>query len=113
VEAARPDLTDSVEPLYLCTEVGLSDFLTIEHEPIMTTLVKILRKGQVTLPSRLRSAIGIAEGDMVEATVFRGKIVLTPKLVIDRSQFPTADDDYSPAQRRKVDGTLGEVRSRP
>ena len=45
----------------------------------MPTLVKIHRKGQMTLPSRLRSAIGVSEGDVVEATVKQGKIVLTPK----------------------------------
>lgn len=38
----------------------------------------------MTLPSRLRDAIGVAEGDLVEATVQRGKIVLTPKTVLDR-----------------------------
>lgn len=45
----------------------------------MTTLVKIHRKGQMTLPSRLRSAVGVAEGDLVEASVQRGRIVLTLK----------------------------------
>ena len=74
----------------------------------MTTLVKIHRKGQVTLPSRLRSAIGVAEGDLVEASVHRGKIVLTPKLVTDRSKFPTADDEYTPEQRRIIDARLAE-----
>jgi AbrB family looped-hinge helix DNA binding protein len=74
----------------------------------MTTLVRIHRKGQMTLPSRLRSAIGIAEGDLVEATVHRGKIVLTPKLVVDRSKFPNADDEYTPAQRRVIDARLDE-----
>jgi AbrB family looped-hinge helix DNA binding protein len=74
----------------------------------MTTLVRIHRKGQMTLPSRLRSAVGVAEGDVVEATVQRGKIVLTPKLVIDRSQFPTADDEYTPAQRRIIDARLAK-----
>jgi AbrB family looped-hinge helix DNA binding protein len=74
----------------------------------MTTLVKIQRKGQMTLPSRLRSAIGIAEGDLIEATVQRGKIVLTPKLVIDRSKFPNADNEYTPAQRRIIDAQLAE-----
>jgi AbrB family looped-hinge helix DNA binding protein len=74
----------------------------------MTTLVRIHRKGQMTLPSRLRSAIGLAEGDLVEATVHRGKIVLTPKLVIDRSKFPNADDEYTPAQRRVIDTRLDE-----
>ena len=68
----------------------------------MTTLVKIQRKGQMTLPSRLRSAIGIADGDLVEASVQRGKIVLTPKVVIDRSKFPNADNEYTPAQRRTI-----------
>jgi AbrB family looped-hinge helix DNA binding protein len=72
----------------------------------MTTLVKIHRKGQMTLPSRLRSAIGVAEGDLVEASVLRGKIVLTPKMVIDRSKFPNVDDEYTPAQRRIIDARL-------
>ena len=74
----------------------------------MTTLVKIHRKGQMTLPSRLRAAIGVSEGDLVEATVKSGKIVLTPKLIIDRAQFPTADDEYTPAQRRVIDTRLAK-----
>ena len=74
----------------------------------MTTLVKIHRKGQMTLPSRLRSAIGVAEGDLVEATVFKGKIILTPKAIIDRSDFPNADDEYTPAQRKMIDARLAE-----
>ena len=74
----------------------------------MTTLVKIHRKGQMTLPSRLRSAIGVAEGDLVEASVQRGKIVLTPKLVVDRSKLPTADDEYTPEQRRVINARLAE-----
>jgi AbrB family looped-hinge helix DNA binding protein len=74
----------------------------------MTTLVKIHRKGQMTLPSRLRIAIGVTEGDLVEASLHRGKIVLTPKLVIDRSKFPNADDEYTPAQRKDIDARLTE-----
>ena len=74
----------------------------------MTTLVKIHRKGQMTLPSQMRTAIGVAEGDLVEAKVERGKIVLTPKVVIDRSQFPNADDEYTPAQRRVIDARLAK-----
>jgi len=84
----------------------LSDFLSYSNH--MTTLVKIHRKGQMTLPSRLRSAIGVSEGDMVEASVHRGKIVLTPKVVIDRSKFPNADDEYTPAHRRFIDARVAE-----
>ena len=92
----------------LPSEVEQSGFLTIELVLIMATLVRIHRKGQVTLPSRLRSAIGVAEGDLVEASVHRGKIVLAPKLDPDCSKFPTADDEYTPEQRRIIDARLAE-----
>jgi AbrB family looped-hinge helix DNA binding protein len=74
----------------------------------MSTLVKIQRKGQMTLPSRIRAAVGVVEGDRLEASVRGGKIVLTPTYVIDRSQFPNADDEYTPAQRRAIDARLAE-----
>jgi AbrB family looped-hinge helix DNA binding protein len=74
----------------------------------MTTLVKIHRKGQMTLPIKLRSLAGISEGDMVEAAFQRGKIVITPKLVVDRSKFPTADKEYTSAQRRIIDARLAK-----
>jgi AbrB family looped-hinge helix DNA binding protein len=73
---------------------------------VMGTIVRIQHKGQVTIPTRLRNRAGIAEGDMVEATFDRGKIILTPKPVIDPSQFPNADDEYTPAQRRIIDARL-------
>lgn len=74
----------------------------------MTTLVKIQRKGQMTLPSRLRSIVGVEEGDLVEASIERGKIVLTPKLLVDRSKLPSADNEYTPEQRRFIDAHLAE-----
>ena len=40
---------------------------------------------------------------MVGATFKHGKIVITPKLVVDRSAFPDASGEYTPAQRRFVD----------
>ena len=75
---------------------------------MMTALVKIHRKGQMTLPTRLRSRAGISEGDLVEAAFHRGKIVLTPKVVLDRSKFPSADDEYTPAQRRAIDRGIAQ-----
>ena len=74
----------------------------------MSTLVKVQHKGQVTIPTRLRRQARISEGDVVEARFHRGKIILTPKLVIDRSQFPNADDEYTPEQRRIIDARLAE-----
>jgi len=72
----------------------------------MTALLKIQRKGQMTLPSRFRSAIGVAEGGVVEASVRNGKMVLTPKPPIGLSAFPNADDEYTSAQRRVIEARL-------
>jgi AbrB family looped-hinge helix DNA binding protein len=68
----------------------------------MTTLVKIQRKGQMTLPSSFRHAMGVAEGSLVELSLKNGKTVITPRAAIDPSRFPNADDEYTPAQRRAI-----------
>src|ERR1700693_4767454 len=64
----------------------------------MNTTGKIQNKGQVTIPTAVRRQAGLTKGDLVNFAFQRGRIVMTPKLVIDRSRFPTADDDYTPAQ---------------
>src|SRR5205807_9785185 len=61
----------------------------------MIMTAKIKHKGQVTIPTRVREQAGLSKGDLVEFSFQRGKIVITPKLVIDRSQFPKADDEYT------------------
>ena len=72
----------------------------------MNTTGKIQNKGQVTIPTSVRRQAGLSKGDLVNFTFQRGKIVITPKLVIDRPTFPTADDEYSPEQRRIIDARL-------
>lgn len=74
-----------------------------------TTLVKVQHKGTVIIPTRLRTQAGIAEGDIMEASFHDGKIIFVPKVLIDRSSFPAADGDYTPAQRRVVDARLAEA----
>jgi AbrB family looped-hinge helix DNA binding protein len=74
----------------------------------MSSIAKIQHKGQVTIPTGLRNKAGLAKGDLVEFSFQRGKIVITPKVVIDRSKFPTADDEYTPAQRRIINARLAE-----
>lgn len=36
----------------------------------------------------------------------RGKIIITPEAPVDLSKFPTADDEYTPRQRRIIDARL-------
>ena len=74
----------------------------------MSTTTKIQNKGQVTIPTHVREQAGLAKGDVVEFSYQRGKIVITPEKVVDRSQFPSADDEYTPAQRRVIDARLAE-----
>jgi hypothetical protein len=50
---------------------------------------------------------------LVNFTFSHGKIVITPKLVIDRSQFPNADEEYTPAQRRVIDARLAKSEKSP
>ena len=87
----------------------MSDFRNYQHTIMGTTLVKVQHKGQVTIPSRLRQQAGISEGDIVEATFQRGHIVLTPKVVLDRGVFSTADGEYTPAQRRAINARLAKA----
>ena len=56
-------------------------------------IVKVQKRGQVTLPVRLRAQAGIAAGDALEAKLERGKITLAPAPVVDR-QIAESLEDY-------------------
>ncbi len=75
----------------------------------MSATTRIQNKGQVTIPTRVREQAGLIKGDLVEFSFQRGKIVITPKTVIDRAGFPNADDEYTPEQRRVIDARLDKA----
>ena len=79
----------------------------------MNTLVKVQSKGQITIPSGVRSAVGLADGDLVEVKAEGRRIVISPQLVIDRSKFLTADGEYTPEQRRGLNASLAEAEKGP
>ena len=79
----------------------------------MNTTGKIQNKGQVTIPTVIRRQAGLSKGDLVNFAFQRGKIIVTPRLVIDRSKFPTADDEYTPAQRRIINARLAKAEKGP
>ena len=74
----------------------------------MNTTAKIQDKGQVTIPTSVRRQARLSKGDLVNFTFTKGQIVITPRVVIDRSQFPSADDEYTPAQRKIIDARLAK-----
>jgi AbrB family looped-hinge helix DNA binding protein len=80
----------------------------LQAKAVMSTIGKVQRKGQVTIPTEVRRQAGLAQGDIVEFAFRRGKIVITPKPPIDASRFRTADDEYTPEQRRLIDGEIAK-----
>jgi AbrB family looped-hinge helix DNA binding protein len=65
-----------------------------------------IRKGQVTIPTRIRSRLGIADGDVLDMKVRSNCVVLTPKAPTDDPQFE--DDELTPAQRKIIDAELAK-----
>ena len=50
------------------------------------SVVKLLRRGQITLPAEIRKALELGEGDYLEAEVVAGAVVLKPRAPVDREQ---------------------------
>jgi AbrB family looped-hinge helix DNA binding protein len=51
----------------------------------LVPLVTVKDKFQVTIPAKLRDQAAISVGDLLEATIEQGAIVLRPKTVVDRA----------------------------
>jgi AbrB family looped-hinge helix DNA binding protein len=47
-------------------------------------LVKVKTKAQITLPLKIRQALGIEEGDYLQVTVDGNKIVLVPQALVTK-----------------------------
>ena len=65
----------------------------------MTTLVKVTRNGQITIPAAIRQELEIQEGDYVEVSVVDDTVVLTPKQLVDKSQAYFWTEEWQAAER--------------
>ncbi|MCW5700608.1 MAG: AbrB/MazE/SpoVT family DNA-binding domain-containing protein [Rhodospirillales bacterium] len=83
-------------------------------------LVTVKEKFQVTIPTKVRAQIAIHVGDVLEATVEEGSIVLRPKALVDRAALadrldallartPIALDDAGKSERQILDDTTAEI----
>ena len=70
----------------------------------MTTVVK--SKTPIVVPEALRRRAGIKPGDRLEFKLSGGIISIIPEL-------PSADDEYTPAQRSVIDAQLKEAAKGP
>lgn len=76
-------------------------------------LVKVLRHGQVTLPKEFRKVLGVSEGDLMEAELDGSRILLKPKVVVDRDAAPNQDQaaesaNWGKLAARHLDMAYGE-----
>src|SRR5207237_2417627 len=70
------------------------------QEKRMTVTLK--DKTQLVVPSSVQRRAGLKAGDRLEFKVSGGVITITPKL-------PSADDQYTPEQRRIIDARLDKA----
>ena len=88
-------------------QTGLIFYRQRSQGPITVgTTARIQHKGQVTIPTSVRRKAGLNKGDVVNFAFQRGNIIMTPEAPVDLSKFPTADDEYTPRQRRIIDARL-------
>jgi len=71
----------------------------------MTSIVKLQKKGKLTIPNRLRKHIGLAEGDYIQVASRGDKIILELAKVVTH----TAAKELTPAQKRKLDERFERV----
>jgi AbrB family looped-hinge helix DNA binding protein len=64
--------------------------------------VTLKDKNQLVVPPSVQRRAGLKAGDRLEFKVSGGVITITPKL-------PSADDEYTPEQRRIIDARLDKA----
>jgi AbrB family looped-hinge helix DNA binding protein len=70
----------------------------------MTSIVKLQKKGQLTIPNHMRERIGLAKGDYVQVASRGSKIILEPARAVTHN----ASEELTAAQKRQLDARLAE-----
>lgn len=77
------------------------------------SIVTIKNKYQVVIPTSVRQEAGVAIGDVLEARVEKGKITLTPKILVDRRKLArlpkSIRDSLEDIRKGKVSGPFNSV----
>ena len=72
-------------------------------------LVRIKGKYQVTIPTGIRNALELEEGDMLEIEVQDGKLIFTPKVVLDRESIAALDEALDEVEAGETVGPFDSV----
>ena len=71
-------------------------------------VVRVIRHGQITLPKEFREALGVKEGDLLEAEMKENQMVLKPKILIDK--IPESEYELSEQGEVKVRAALEDYK---
>ena len=71
-------------------------------------VVRVIRHGQITLPKEFREALGVKEGDLLEAEMKENQMVLKPKTLIDK--IPESEYELSEQGKVKVRAALEDYK---
>ena len=69
------------------------------------TLVRVKEKAQVTLPDKIRRKLGISCGDYLEVVSEKNKIILTPKIIIDKEEVTLSKEG-----EKKMEEALKDIK---
>src|SRR3989344_746846 len=68
------------------------NFLGAPLKAMPMPLVKVMQRRQVVIPKELFEELGLMEGDYLEAELSKGKIVYTPKQIVNRDNWYWSKD---------------------
>ena len=66
-------------------------------------LVQVREKAQITIPSKIRKILGIKKGDYLEVEAEGNKIVLIPKILIDKAKAVTLSKEGEKMLKEALD----------
>lgn len=71
---------------------------------LIMPIVKVVRNGQITLPKEFRDALGIDEGQILEAEIKDSRIILKPLAFVERGSV------LSSKGKQKVKEALEDIK---
>ncbi len=71
-------------------------------------VIRVIRNGQITLPKEFRDALGVKEGDILEAEMKENQMVLKPKILIDK--IPESEFELSEQGKKKIKEAFEDIK---
>lgn len=74
------------------------------HKAATVQAVKLGTSGQVVIPKIFHKELGLRPGDYLEAELYEGKVVLTPKVLVDKRVAQEVAESMEDFRKGRVAG---------